>query len=221
MCCDGSKLVKTTSMEFKEVNKGEGPVLNGDVDFVVQGDSWSGYVIASQGGAAEVKVSIPTWMDPCSVLLEITPDTGSVRTNGARIRVVRDGMDITNYLDVLLPDLDGVIDFTRATVKEEIIKEVLDPAKGAKIELDAADPKLTTAPTRVGLFYRLREGATLGGMKDGDSKVGDGEPWTPAITVNGGNSAFYSIGVGKVVEGAQLRQKIDLVRHRYFVKLDE
>ena len=74
--------------------------------------------------------------------------------------------------------------------------EVLDP-KGAKVELNAADPKLTTAPTRVGLFYQLREGETLGGMKDGDNKVGDGQPWSPKITVKGGNSAFYSIGVGK------------------------
>lgn len=61
----------------------------------------------------------------------------------------------------------------------------------------AAAPKLTTVPTRVGLLYQFREGETLGGMKDGDSKVGDGEAWTPNITVKGGNSAFYSIGVGK------------------------
>ena len=43
----------------------------------------------------------------------------------------------------------------------------------------------------------FREGVTLGGMKDGDSTIGDGEPWSPEITVKGGNSAFYSIGVGK------------------------
>lgn len=34
-------------------------------------------------------------------------------------------------------------------------------------------------------------------MNDGDSKVGDGKPWSPKITIKGGNSAFYSIGVGK------------------------
>ena len=34
-------------------------------------------------------------------------------------------------------------------------------------------------------------------VKDGDSKVGDGQPWSPEIKVKGGNSAFYSIGVGK------------------------
>ena len=44
---------------------------------------------------------------------------------------------------------------------------------------------------------QLREGETLEGMQDGDSKVGDDEPWTPEIKVKGGNSAFYSIGVGK------------------------
>ena len=27
--------------------------------------------------------------------------------------------------------------------------------------------------------------------------IGEGKPWTPAIKVNGGASAFYSIGVGK------------------------
>lgn len=49
----------------------------------------------------------------------------------------------------------------------------------------------------MGLFYQLREGETLEGMKGGDSKVGDGEPWTPEIKVKGGSAAFYSIGVGK------------------------
>ncbi len=73
---------------------------------------------------------------------------------------------------------------------------MLDPKKGAVIKLNAANPVLTTAKTRDGLVYQLREGETLDGMKDGTSKVGDGEPWTPEIKVKGGNSAFYSIGVG-------------------------
>lgn len=34
-------------------------------------------------------------------------------------------------------------------------------------------------------------------MVDGDSTVGDGQPWAPEIKVKGGKSAFYSIGVGK------------------------
>ena len=42
-------------------------------------------------------------------------------------------------------------------------------------ELNAADPMSTTAPTRVGLVYQLREGETLDGMKNGDSAIGKGE----------------------------------------------
>ena len=69
----------------------------------------------------------------------------------------------------------------------EILRPVIDGDPGATVTGDA----------ETGLFYQLREGETLGGMKDGDSKVGDGQPWSPKITVKGGNSAFYSIGVGK------------------------
>ena len=31
----------------------------------------------------------------------------------------------------------------------------------------------------------------------GNRHLGDGKPWSPKITVKGGNSGFYSIGVGK------------------------
>ena len=94
-------------------------------------------------------------------------------------------------------DGDGVIDLTKATVKEEIVKEAMDVEKGAMIDLNAVNPSLTTPNTRVGLFYQLREGTTLEGMVNGDSTIGDGNPWSPGIKVKGGNSAFYSIGVGK------------------------
>ena len=76
-------------------------------------------------------------------------------------------------------------------------KQTLDTTKGAKVVLSADNPKITTAPTKPGLTYTLREGATLDGMKDGDSTIGNGQQWSPKITVRGGNSAFYSIGVGK------------------------
>ena len=118
------------------------------------------------------------------------------------MKIVSGGADITEFLNIPAADGDGVVDLTKATVKEEIVKEALDPAKGAVIDLcsgsqGTASPTITTAPTRVGLLYQFREGETLDGMKDGDSKVGDGQPWSPKITVKGGNSAFYSIGVGK------------------------
>ena len=46
-------------------------------------------------------------------------------------------------------------------------------------------------------FYTFSEGRTLDGMERSAGKPGDGKPWTPEIKVKGGNSAFYSIGVGK------------------------
>ena len=94
-------------------------------------------------------------------------------------------------------DGDGVIDLTKATVKEEIVKEAMDVEKGAKIELNPANPSLTTPNTRVGLIYQLREGVMIDGMSNGDSTIGNGKPWSPEVKVKGGKSVFCSIGVGK------------------------
>ena len=93
--------------------------------------------------------------------------------------------------------IEGVLNIVAATVKEEIVKEALDPSKDAVIELNAANPRLTTAPTRKGLTYTLYEGHELKSLSKGDSKLGDGDSWTPTITVSGGNAAFYSIDVTK------------------------
>ncbi|MBQ0031800.1 MAG: hypothetical protein KBT68_03250, partial [bacterium] len=121
----------------------------------------------------------------------------SVKPHGAKVKIVSGGADITEFLNVPAADGNGVVDLTKATVKEEIVKEAMDVEKGAEIKLDAANPTLITPNTRVGLFYQLREGTTLEGMSNGDSTIGDGNPWKPEIKVKGGNSAFYSIGVGK------------------------
>ena len=161
------------------------------------GDADTGFVVRPSEEKVVVEVTIPQGVDAAKVTVEVSPKVVSVKPNGAKVKIVSGGADITEFLNVPAADGSGVVDLTKATVKEEIVKETMDPAKGAEIKLNAADPKLKTAPTRVGLFYQLREGGTLGGMKDGDSKVGDGEAWTPNITVKGGNSAFYSIGVGR------------------------
>ena len=159
------------------------------------GDVETGFVIKPSVGNTAVEVTIPQGVDAAKVTVEVSPKVATVKPNGAKVKVVVGENDITGYL--VIPERDGVMNIAAATVKEEIVKEALDPAKDAVIELNAANPKLITAPTRKGLFYQLHEGVTLGGMKDGDSTIGDGEPWTPEITVKGGNSAFYSIGVGK------------------------
>jgi len=83
-------------------------------------------------------------------------------------------------------------------VKPAIVREALDPTEdGAVINLTPSNPVITTAPTRPGLTYTFSEGRSLENMTQTDTKVGDGTSWTPTITVKGGTSGFYSVGVGK------------------------
>lgn len=164
---------------------------------IVACDAGKGFVVRPSAGKTSVEISIPDGMEAEKVTVEVSANVERIIPHGAQIRVVNGAADITGFLDVPLADEDGVIDLTKTMVKEEIVKEVMDPAKGAVIRMDAASPFLTTPNTRKGLFYQLREGETLDGMKNGDSTIGDGKPWSPEITVKGGNSAFYSIGVGK------------------------
>lgn len=178
------------------------PYVAGDASASISGDAETGYVIKPSEGKTAVEVTIPSGIDAGRVTVEVSPKVANVKPNGAKVKIVSGGADITEFLNVPAADGNGVVDLTKATVKEAIVKEAMDIEKGAVIDLcggsqGAASPTITTAPTRVGLFYQFREGETLDGMKDGDSKVGDGEAWTPNITVKGGNSAFYSIGVGK------------------------
>ena len=74
---------------------------------------------------------------------------------------------------------------------------MLDPEKGAELELTPDDPLIKTAQTRPGLTYTFYEGTTLEGMTLKATKVGDGNAWTPEITVKGGKSGFYSVHVTK------------------------
>ena len=173
------------------------PSVVGDENAKVMGDAETGFVVKPSEGNTAVEVTIPQGVDAAKVTVEVSVKVVSVKPSGAKVKIVNAGADITEFLNVPAADGNGVVDLTRATVKEEIVKETMDPAKGAEIKLNAANPTLITPNTRKGLFYQLREGETLDGMKAGDSKVGDGEPWKPEIKVKGGNSAFYSIGVGK------------------------
>ena len=107
-----------------------------------------------------------------------------MKPNGAKVRVVSGGADITEYLNVPAADGNGVVNLAKATVEEEIVREAMDTEKGAEIKLNAANPTLTTQNTRIGLFYTFSEGRTLGGMERSASKTGDGKPWSPEIKVN-------------------------------------
>ena len=172
-----------------------GPTVVGDEGATVTGNAETGFVIKPSEGNAVVEMTIPQGVDAAKVTVVVSPKVVSVKPNGAKVKVVVGDNDITDYL--VIPESDGMMNIAAATVKEEIVKETLDPSKDAVIELDAANPQLITAPTRKGLTYTLFEGHKLESLSKGDSKLGDGDPWKPTITVSGGDAAFYSIGVSK------------------------
>ena len=173
------------------------PSVEGDSGAMVTGDVETGFVVKPSAEKTTVAVAIPQGVDASKVTVEVSPKVVSVKLNGAKMKIVNGVDDITEFLDVPPANKDGVIDLSKATVKEEIVNETMDTEKGAVIKLDAVNPTLTTPNTRKGLFYQLREGVTIDGMNNGDSILGDGKPWTPTIKVKGGASAFYTISVGK------------------------
>ena len=171
------------------------PSLSGDDGATVRGDAEDGWVVVPSANKTDVVVTIPEEIRAEKVTVEVGVDVATVVHNGANVRVVKNGHDITAYLDI--SDNGRVALVATATVKPEIVREPLDPSKGAVIDLDPDSPTLTTSATRPGLTYTLREGVTLKMMSDGASKVGDGRPWTPPITVKGGPCGFYTIKVEK------------------------
>ena len=173
------------------------PSIAGDAGATVTGDAEKGFVVTPSKGKTEIEVTIPAGFDAAKVTVEVAVTVERVKPNGAKVKVVSGGADITEFLDLPAADKSDTVDLSQATVKAEIVKEALDPKQGAEIKLDPANPTLTTANTRKGLTYTLYEGEALEGMKAGDSTLGDGQPWTPRIEVKGGASAFYTIGVGK------------------------
>ena len=173
------------------------PEIDGDPAATVTGDAENGYTITPSANNTAVEVTIPDGVEAAKVTVAVGTGVATVKPNGANVKIVKSGYDITAFLDV--PEaVNGFIAVGNATVKEAIVKEALDPSKGAVINLgNPASPSLTTPATRPGLTYTLREGTSLQGLKDGATKQGDGQPWTPPITVKGGTSGFYTIKVEK------------------------
>ncbi len=169
--------------------------VDGDVGAVVTGNDSEGFVIKPSDGKSEVVVVMPSGIDPSKVTVEVAPEVQSIISHGATIKVMKGVHDITAYLDI--PSAGCTQFIASATVKPEVANEALDTKKGASFTVTGSTPTLTTSATKPGLTYTLREGTTLKSMADGASKVGDGQPWTPVITVKGNTSGFYTIKVGK------------------------
>jgi len=189
----------TLGVQFIEMaTPGAGvPSVKDDSAATVIGNASNGYTVLPSAMEGAVEVTIPDGLAADKVTVEV-PATASVKPNGATVKVVNGANDITEFLDIPAADAGGVVDLNAATVKEAIVKEVLDPTNDdVDIDLDPSDPSITTAATRPGLTYTFSEGTTLEGMTQKSTKTGDGTSWTPTITVKGGTSGFYSIGVTK------------------------
>ena len=172
------------------------PSIAEDSDAVMTGDEDCRFVVRPSMGKEDVVVVIPDGVNASNVTVEVSSSVKTVESSGAIVKVIANGYDITEYLSI--PAVaGGILNVGESKVKSEIADETLDVAKGAKIAISQESPSLTTANTRAGLTYTLVEGVSLDDMKNGDSKVGDGEKWSPTITVKGGASGFYSIKVEK------------------------
>lgn len=196
--------VYAMEVEIVSIAERTAPEVAGDVDAEIVQDGNGGYVVVPSDGQDEVVVSIPEAVDPEDVTIRVSSETSFVKRNGARLEVMvnKNGQsyNIAEYLD--LYEINGYASPSSAQVKDEIVMEMLDTVKGAEVTIGVEEPVITTAATKPGLTYTFRQGTTLERMQAGDdaqavTKVGDGEQWSPDITVKDHDSAFYSIEVTK------------------------
>ena len=185
------------------------PSVDNDPKATVSGNPASGFLVMPSADVAAVVVSLPQGVAAEMVTAVVSPNVVSVKPNGAKVKVFSRGADITPYLDipgtarcadgsVIAAQTEGVIDLTQLTVKESVVKGALNPANGAVVCLNASAPVITTAVTIPGFTYTFREGTTMESLGADATPVtysGDGGKWTLPITVMGGDSAFYSLGV--------------------------
>lgn len=159
------------------------PRVFGDEKAVVEGSVEAGWVVKPSVGLAVVVVEIPDGVPLDRVIVEVPTTATSLTANGAKVRVVKiEGEtrhDITEFLDIPAAAY-GIIDLTQAEVKPEIAEEILDTSEAGGAVFDpSAETPFTTAATKPGLTYTLLEGDSIDNLTEGESKVGDGEPWQP------------------------------------------
>ena len=181
-----------------------GPTIDGDEGAEVTGDEDAGFVIKPSEGVKVVEVTIPEGVEPEKVTVQVEVGATQVKANGAKVQVMteKEGhkYDIAEFLD-LMADESGYINPSTAEVKSEVVAEAIQ-GEGAEVTIGVEEPVITTAATKPGLTYTFRQGTTLERMQAGAdaqavTKVGDGEQWSPDITVKDPDSAFYSIEVTK------------------------
>jgi len=155
--------------------------------------------------------SFPANVAAENVTVAVKPGFKTVRLpKGAHIKIVTEGngqqYDITKYVDCAGTDSNGhtVWNVAEAKLKDTdgAISRSLDltPESGAIFNPSATNP-ITTANTIKGLTYTLHESTTVDGLRSDSAKrytkVGDGDPWTPEVSTERGDSGFYTLSVSK------------------------
>ena len=100
------------------------PSLHDDDGAVVLGDEEDGWVVVPSADNTDVVVTIPEGIRATKVTVEVGVNVATVVHNGANVRVVKNGHDITSYLDV--PNDGRAASPLAAVVKESIARESLE-----------------------------------------------------------------------------------------------
>lgn len=136
------------------------------------------------------KVAIPSGIDPSVLKIKLI----KYIRQGGHIRRI----DVSELMSLPKTE-DGLLDLSKATVKPEILAEILNVELGAKINLDPANVCIETVKTREGLTYEFFEADTLEGLNSTakESKLGDGTSFRPYIKPSGSKARFFKIGIRK------------------------
>ena len=190
-----------------------GPVVEGDDGAVVEGDADSGYTIKPGAGNKTVVVSVPDGVDAGKVTVEVSAEVETVAMpEGANIKVVSGGYDITEYISIPAPDSLGMVGIGAAGLdpvkvfaekyagdNEESIESVLDAARSGDSTAQA-----TIKSAKPGLYYSMQASSDVSFPDDG-AKTNTGAAAlaeSDTVTISkpikpAGNAVFYRIRVSK------------------------
>ena len=192
------------------------PSIPDDPSAVITGDAENGYTIKPSDENKAVVVTIPDGVEPEKVTVEVKADVQTVKPNGAAIKVVSSGNDITSYIaeSSLVPDSSGVVNLATATLDKEAVFEEATPgdneesvANVIEAVLDDDAMESTVKSAKPGLYYSMEASNEIGFPNDAAKTKSGGATMATGDTVNitkpekpAGNAVFYRIKVSKMVE---------------------
>ena len=185
------------------------PTIEGDGGAVVEGNTESGFIITPSVTHGTIEVSIPVGVDAGKVTVAVSPTVETIRANGAAIKIVSGGNDITSYLVIPAADGAGVVNMGEATLNAERVfaedksgdnQENAEEMLAAVLDDDLTESTVKSA--KPGLYYAMEASSEIG-FPDNNEKTLSGEAvmaksntvTIPKPTKPSGNAVFYRIMV--------------------------